>query len=167
MAFALGQLPHLERLSLAHNCLTGCLSELLSQLQHGLKLLDLSSCCLNDEDLAYLGESVHRTTLRALSLASNELNSHWNRLQSLTEKLGGQGSSLRMLDLSWNDFVESQLTTLVRGVLGPLCSLYLLDLSWHELPLSSIVSIIELLASRTGLRTLCLSTPMVCLSDPI
>ena len=159
LAFALSQLPRLERLSLAHNCLTGFLAELLSPLQHGLKLLDLSSCYLNDDDLAYLSESSHRTTLRSLSLASNELGTHWDRLQSLMIQLGGSGSSLRILDLSSNEFVESQLMAISRAMLGPLCSLSLLDLSWHELPLSSLIAIVELLASKTTLRTFCLSTP--------
>lgn len=159
LAFALSQLPRLERLSLAHNCLTGCLAELLSSVQHGLKLLDLSSCYLNDDDLAYLGESSHRTTLRSLSLASNELGTHWDRLQLLITQLGGSGSSLRILDLSSNEFAESQLIAISRSMLGPLCSLSLLDLSWHELPMTSLVSIVELLASKTGLRTFCLSTP--------
>ena len=160
LAFALSQLPRLERLSLAHNCLTGCLAELLGSLQHGLKLLDLSSCYLNDDDLAFLGESAHRTTLRSLSLASNDLGIHWDRLQSLVNQLGGYGSNLRILDLSSNEFVESQLTTLCRAMLGPLSSLTLLDLSWHQLSLASIISVVELLASKTSLRTFCLSTPM-------
>lgn len=159
LGFALSQLSMLERLSLAHNCITGCLADLLSPLQHGLKMLDLSSCYLNDDDLAYLGESFHRPTLRSLSLASNELGTHWNRLQTLVVQLGGYGSSLRILDLSSNEFVESQMAFLCRTMLGPLASLALLDLSWHELPLASVTDIVELLASKTNLRTFCLSTP--------
>lgn len=158
MAFAFGQLTRLERLSLAHNRLEGCLESLLTPLQHGLELLDLSSCCLNDDDLAYLGESFHRTTLRSLSLAANELGFHWENLLSLVGKLGN-GVNLRILDLSSNDFVESQLILLSRTTLGPMASLFLLDLSWHELNLNSLVSVIELLASKTRLRTFCLSTP--------
>lgn len=156
MAYALGQLPRLERLSLAHNRVEGCLATLLTPLQQGLELLDLSSCYLNDDDLVYLGESFHRTTLRSLSLAANELGFHWEQLLPLVDKLG----SLRILDLSSNDFVESQLIILSRTTLGPLSSLSLLDLSWHELNLTSLVSIIELLASKTNLRTFCLSTPI-------
>jgi len=156
MSFAMSQLPRLERLSLAHNCLSGCLSQLLSPLQQGLKLLDLSSCSLSDGDLDYLAECTHRNTLRSLSLASNELAVHWDGLLTLTEQLGG----LRILDLSSNDFVESQLITLARSTLGPLSSLFLLDLSWHQLPLSQLVYIIELLAEKTLLRTFCLSTPV-------
>lgn len=158
-SFALGQLPRLERLSLAHNRLTDCLASLLTPLQHGLELLDLSSCCLGDDDLAYLGDSLHRTTLRSLSLASNELGFHWEQLLPLMDKLG-HGSNLRILDLSSNDFVETQLTVLSRAPLGPLSALSLLDLSWHELSLASLVSIVELLASKTNLRTFCLSTPI-------
>lgn len=159
MAYALGQLPRLERLSLAHNRLEGCLAILLTPLQQGLELLDLSSCCLNDDDLIYLGESFHRKTLRSLSLAANELGFHWEQLLPLVDKLG-YGTNLRILDLSSNDFVESQLNSLSRTTLGPLSSLSLLDLSWHELNLTSLVSIIELLASKTNLRTFCLSTPI-------
>ncbi len=158
-SFALGQLPRLERLSLAHNRLTDCLASLLTPLQHGLELLDLSSCCLGDDDLAYLGDSLHCTTLRSLSLASNELGFHWEQLLPLMDKLG-HGSNLRILDLSSNDFVETQLTVLSRAALGPLSALSLLDLSWHELSLTSLVSIVELLASKTNLRTFCLSTPI-------
>ena len=160
MSFALGQLPRLERLSLAHNRLTDCLASLLTPLQRGLELLDLSSCSLSGAtDLVYLGNSSHRTTLRSLSLASNELGSHWEQLLHLMDRLGN-GTSLRILDLSSNDFVEQQLTILSRATLGSLSALSLLDLSWHELSLSSLVSIVELLASKTNLRTFCLSTPI-------
>ena len=159
MASALSQLPQLERLSLAHNRLSGRLADLLSPLQRGLELLDLSSCCLNDEDLDYLGESAHRTTIRSISLAANELGLQWEQVLPLMNKLGNR-SSLRILDLSSNDFVESQLIVLSRTTLGPLSALSLLDLSWHELSLNSLVSIVELLASKTNLRTFCLSTPI-------
>lgn len=159
MSFALAQLPQLERLSLAHNRLENCLSSLLTPLQHGLVLLDLSSCNLSDDDLIYLGESSHLTTLRSLSLASNELGVRWNHLLSLVEKFG-KGTSLRILDLSSNEFVESQLTVLSRATLGPLSSLSLFDLSWHELTFASLISIVELLASKTVLRIFCLSTPI-------
>lgn len=159
MAVAFSHLPGLERLSLAHNRLTGCLADLLIPLHHGLELLDLSSCCLNDCDLSYLRESAHHLTLRSLSLAANELGLQWGQILPLLDKLGNR-SNIRILDLSSNDFVESQLSVLSRTTLGPLSSLALLDLSWHELSLASLVTIIELLASKTNLRTFCLSTPI-------
>ncbi|XP_057371800.1 uncharacterized protein LOC130692732 [Daphnia carinata] len=159
IAAAFSHLPRLERLSLAHNRLTGCLADLLIPLQHGLELLDLTSCCLNDEDLSYLGESAHRLTLRSLSLAANELGLQWEKVLPLLVKLGNR-SSLQILDLSSNDFVESQLSVLCRTTLCPLSSLALFDLSWHELSLAFLISIIELLASKTNLRTFCLSTPI-------
>lgn len=160
LAYAFTQLPHLERLSLACNCLTGRLSELLDSIQRGLVLLDLSSCSLNDEDLEYLGESKHLDSLVSLSLARNELNLHWERIQQMICGLEDTKSNLRILDLSSNDFVESQLTNLSQSALGPLKSLALFDLSWHELPLSTLIEIIELFASRTNLRTFCVSTPV-------
>ncbi|KAI9557150.1 hypothetical protein GHT06_016957 [Daphnia sinensis] len=159
MAVAFSNLHHLERLSLAHNQIAGCLADLLIPLQHGLELLDLTSCSLNDGDLSYLGESAHCRTLRSLSLAANELGLQWGKVLPLLDKLGNR-SSLQILDLSSNDFVESQLLVLSRTTLGPLSSLALFDLSWHELSLVSLISIVELLASKTNLRTFCLSTPI-------
>lgn len=160
MAFALSQLPFLERLSLAHNRLTDCLASLLSPIQQGLHLLDLSSCSLSNSDLAYLGESSHRKTLRALSLAANELACHWEQIEPFIGKLGCGATNLRILDISSNDFLETQLTVLSRIILVSLPGLSLLDLSWHELSLTCMVSMVELLASKTNLRTLCLSTPI-------
>uniref|UniRef100_A0A0P6EMT9 Leucine-rich repeat-containing protein 14 n=1 Tax=Daphnia magna TaxID=35525 RepID=A0A0P6EMT9_9CRUS len=159
MSVAFSHLRCLERLSLAHNQIAGCLADLLIPLQHGLELLDLTSCRLNDDDLSYLGESAHCRTLRSLSLAANELGLQWGKVIPLLDQIGKR-SSLQILDLSSNDFVESQLLVLSRTTLGPLSSLALFDLSWHELSLASLISIVELLASKTNLRTFCLSTPI-------
>jgi len=156
IATALAQLPRLQRLSLAHNSINGCLSRLLSEFQHGLTLLDLSYCCLNEEDLLFLGDSIHWHSLHSLNLGSNELGLHWHLILPLLDKLG---SNLRILDLSSNEFVESQFVALCRMSMVSLSSLSLLDLSWHELTLSTMVHIIELLSSKSSLRTFCLSTP--------
>lgn len=159
IAASLGQLPRLERLSLAHNSITSCLGQLLSQLAHGLTLLDVSCCCLNEDDLLYIGDSIHCFSLHSLNLGSNELGLHWHLMLPLLDKLG-YSSNLRILDLSSNEFVESQFVTLCRMSMVSLPSLSLLDLSWHELTLATMIDIIELLSSKSALRTFCLSTPV-------
>jgi len=159
VAVALGQLPRLQRISLAHNSLTSRLGRLLSQLPHGLVLLDVSYCSLNEDDLLYLGDSIHCHSLHSLNLGSNELGLHWHLMLPLLDKLGSS-SNLRILDLSSNEFVESQFVTLCRMSMVSLPSLSLLDLSWHELTLATMIDIIELLSSKSTLRTFCLSTPV-------
>ena len=159
IAAALGQLPQLQRLSLAHNSMTSYLGQFLSQLSHGLALLDVSCCGLNEDDLLYLGDSIHCLSLHSLNLGSNELGSYWHLLLPLLDKLGSS-SNLRFLDLSSNEFVESQFVTLCRKSLVSLPSLSLLDLSWHELTLATMIEMIELLSSKSRLRTFCLSTPI-------
>lgn len=146
------------RLSLAHNCIGDALETLLSGLERGLKLLDLSSCSLSHTDLTYLADSIHSQSLGSLSLASNELGLQWDVVVSLTHKMS---SNLHILDLSSNEFVESQMMALTRMVAtSPLSSLALLDLSWHPLKLSTLLDMIQLLSSKTSLRTFCLSTPV-------
>ena len=158
MTEALSGLLHLDRLSLAHNCITDCLSTLLSGLSRGLQFLDLSSCLLSEEDLNFLADSVHIQSLRSLSLASNELSFKWDSVLNLTDKLS---SNMRILDLNSNEFVESQLVTLTRMTLSStFSSLALLDLSWHEIRLSTLLNLVEFLSSQTALRTFCLSTPV-------
>ena len=159
MAESLQQLRHLERLSLAHNCLSDFLECLLEQLESNLILLDLSSCCLTDADLEYLSDSRHCRSLRSLSLASNELSCKWSSLQRLVRRMGA--GRLRVLDLSSNEFVESQLLHLAGSATEPpLAGLALLDLSWHQLRWPALVDVLRTVSASSHLRTVCLSTPV-------
>ena len=122
-----------------------------------MKLLDLSWCSLSEEDLHQLADSVHSHSLRSLSLASNELALKWDAVQAMAVRMS---SNLHILDFSSNEFTEAQLTTLSHMATTSLSSLVLLDLSWHQVKLSTLLNIVELLSSKTSLRTFCLSTPV-------
>ena len=100
MAYALGQLKHLNRLDLSGSPLGGCLCTLLSLITKPLQYLSLHSCGLVDTDLIYLSMSIH-VQVEHLDLSENRLTRYSDALIVLLKRCS---SHLYVLELDDNRF---------------------------------------------------------------
>lgn len=100
MANVLGSLEHLNRLDLSGSPLGGCLSGLLSTINHPLQYLSLHSCGLLDTDLIYLSNSKH-VLVEHLDLSENRLTRFSDALIVLLKRCS---SNLFVLELDDNRF---------------------------------------------------------------
>ncbi|XP_067856565.1 leucine-rich repeat-containing protein 14B-like [Heptranchias perlo] len=69
----LSEMKFLTELNLAFSTLTGRIRKILSPLRTPLRALDVSSCCLNHADMAYLANSLHAEHLEALDLSGHSV----------------------------------------------------------------------------------------------
>ncbi|XP_048403502.2 leucine-rich repeat-containing protein 14B [Stegostoma tigrinum] len=93
----LSELNFLTELNLAFSTLTGRLRKILSPLKTPLHSLNVSSCCLNHADMAYLANSLHAEYLEVLDLSGHSVA---DLFPSTFFKLLGRASrTLRILTL--------------------------------------------------------------------
>ncbi|XP_072880755.1 leucine-rich repeat-containing protein 14B-like [Hemitrygon akajei] len=69
----LSGMKFLTELSLAFSVLTGRIRKILSPLKTPLRSLDVSSCCLNHVDMAYLANSLHAEYLEVLDMSGHSI----------------------------------------------------------------------------------------------
>ncbi|XP_067906161.1 leucine-rich repeat-containing protein 14B-like [Heterodontus francisci] len=69
----LSEMKFLTELNLAFSTLTGRIRKILSPLETPLNSLNLSSCCLNHADMAYLANSLHAEYLEVLDLSGHSI----------------------------------------------------------------------------------------------
>ncbi|XP_055507513.1 leucine-rich repeat-containing protein 14B [Leucoraja erinacea] len=69
----LSGMKFLTELSLSFSILTGRIRKILSPLKTPLQVLDVSSCCLNHADMAYLANSLHADHLEQLDLSGHNV----------------------------------------------------------------------------------------------
>ncbi|KAM9199187.1 leucine-rich repeat-containing protein 14B [Mergus octosetaceus] len=128
----MGEMTQLTELSLAFSILTGRIQKLLSPLKTPLKMLDVSNCSLNHDDMAYLANSFHSYHLEVLDLSGHDIPGLYP--STFFKLLSHSSSVLRSLILEDCNIQDSHVNMLIL-VLSPCHKLQ--DFKFLGNPLSS------------------------------
>ena len=103
MVSLLSSLPQLKRLDLSNNRIKHKVSQVLGHLAQPLQYVKLAACCLSQDDLKYLRNSVHIRTITELDLSENNLGEHLDVVVQILLHGGGQLKVLELEECKFND----------------------------------------------------------------
>lgn len=154
----LAQLHLLTRLNLSMNRLKNQLRSVLSKMSASLTHLHLGHCGLDVNDLAFLSESQHVSTLKVLDISYNNIGKHFEQFLLLLSALERHLSVLITKNCS---FQQSHLTHLFQKASKKLCLLRFWNISHNCAPttVNGFMQDVKVLAEVSSLETLVLSFP--------
>ncbi|XP_009975717.1 PREDICTED: leucine-rich repeat-containing protein 14B [Tauraco erythrolophus] len=110
----MGEMTQLTELSVPFSVLTGRIQKLLSPLKTPLKVLDVSNCLLNHDDMAYLANSFHAHHLEALDLSGHNITDLYP--STFFKLLSHSSSALRSLTLEDCNIQDTHVNMLILGL---------------------------------------------------
>ena len=152
----LAQLPALTRLNLGRNRLTNRLQSVISKMSSSLSHLKLHNCELAENDLIFLTNSHHASTLKALDLNRNDLGTHF---QPFLQLLSALESHLIVLETACCSFQPEHLTHLLQKSLPNFCYLRLWNIVANSTPTVDFLRHVTATAGLPSLEILLVSFP--------
>uniref|UniRef100_UPI00398E6FBA leucine-rich repeat-containing protein 14B-like n=1 Tax=Pristiophorus japonicus TaxID=55135 RepID=UPI00398E6FBA len=158
----LSEMKYLTELSLGFSILTGRIRKILSPLKTPLCSLDVSSCCLNHADMAYLANSLHADYLEVLDLSGHNVA---DLFPSTFFKLLGRAShTLRSLTLEECNIGDEHVNLLML-VVEPCKKLTEFSFLGNPLTSRSLRRLFEMFTKLPMLRKVHFPVPKDCYPD--
>ncbi|XP_014748774.1 PREDICTED: leucine-rich repeat-containing protein 14-like, partial [Sturnus vulgaris] len=155
----LGMLPNLRELDLGYLRFSGNLRHILGDLQAPLESLELASCSLVPDDLAFLSQSIHAPALKRLGLSGHDFSQ--GLLEPLRLLLEETSASLLYLDLLGCGMADSHLEALL-PTLRRCSRLRYLSLHGNSLSMAALKGLLQKTLELPDLKLVVYPRPMDC-----
>ena len=142
IVYVFGSFTSLQRLDLRKSELAGNLQELLNALRLPLEYLNLSGCQLALEDLAYLSNCKHTSSLKELHVSSLVRRGEIISPDSILDCVETMASNLSVLELQNNELGNDQVDRLC-NLLPKFHQLKMLDTLYNFMSQESLLRVVE------------------------